>query len=418
MRVAWLSSRQFLRRFVASVVLSAFAIWYLLLPDPKHRVQTQPEVLERQYPLLWRHVHSFNGTGGAWYIPPSWLSSASVQPETIVDAALLAAQAANTNKHRFINQSSIPLLLHQTWKNRRVDTWSDLLRASVEKWLSCVVADDMAYFFWEDEGIVRMLAEFEPDFVHRFVSLPSNVERADVFRVLVLKWFGGIYADVDTRPLRRPVSWVSASDLAPWTDAVTGLKYSYDNTVSTILGIEADCVPYKSDYWRMGYSYPVQLTQWALASSPGHPILLRFMDTLQRRLADVARRDRGDITAPQAVRELQRIGPLSLTGPVSVTVAAKTWLEERIGLRWNALTGLADGGQSKLVDDVLILPITGFSPGRGKYGNMGSKPVTDSSARVWHQAQGSWRSFDPKVEFGKACRTLLGLCKDWSKQPD
>ncbi|OAL31272.1 hypothetical protein AYO20_08327 [Fonsecaea nubica] len=218
----------------------------------------------------------------------------------------------------------------------------------------------MAYFFWEDEGIVRMLAEFEPDFVHRFVSLPSNVERADVFRVLVLKWFGGIYADVDTRPLRRPVSWVSASDLAPWTDAVTELKYSYDNIVSTILGIEADCAPYKSDYWRMGYSYPVQLTQWALASSPGHPILLRFMDTLQRRLEDVARRNRGDITAPQAVRELQRIGPLSLTGPVAVTIAAKTWLEERIGLRWNALTGLGDGGQSKLVDDVLILPITGF----------------------------------------------------------
>lgn len=50
----------------------------------------------------------------------------------------------------------------------------------------------MAYFFWEDDGIERMLAEFEPDFLRRFTSLPSNVERADVFRILVLKWFGGI----------------------------------------------------------------------------------------------------------------------------------------------------------------------------------------------------------------------------------
>ncbi|OQU99852.1 hypothetical protein CLAIMM_05427 isoform 2, partial [Cladophialophora immunda] len=138
------------------------------------------------------------------------------------------------------------------------------------------------------------------------------------------------------------------------------MNFSFDNPVSSILGIEADCVPHKNDYWRMGYSYPVQLTQWALASSSGHAILLRFMDTLQRRLEDIARRNRGDISVPEAVRELRQIGPVSLTGPVAVTVAAKTWLEERTGLRWNALTGLLDGGQSKLVEDVLILPITGF----------------------------------------------------------
>ena len=50
----------------------------------------------------------------------------------------------------------------------------------------------MAYFFWEDDGVLLLLDEFEPDFVRQFRSLPSNVERADVFRILVLKWFGGI----------------------------------------------------------------------------------------------------------------------------------------------------------------------------------------------------------------------------------
>ncbi|EXJ54738.1 hypothetical protein A1O7_10079 [Cladophialophora yegresii CBS 114405] len=275
----------------------------------------------------------------------------------------------------------------------------------------------MAYFFWEDDGVLQMLDEFEPDFVEQFRSLPSNVERADVFRILVLKWFGGIYADVDTQPLRRPSSWISPLDLGPWTDPDTNSRFSSDNPVSIVLGIEADCPPDKDDYWRMGYSYPVQLTQWALASGPGHPILLRFMDTLQRRLKHVANRHWGDLSDMEATKELRQIGPLSLTGPVAITVAAMTWLEEQVGLRWNTLTGLLDGGQSKLVDDVLILPITGFSPGRRRYGNMGSKPVTDPSARVWHRAQGSWRSFDPKVEFGKFCRSFFGLCKDWSKQP-
>jgi hypothetical protein len=55
-----------------------------------------------------------------------------------------------------------------------------------------VVAEDMAYFFWEDEGIALLLDEFEPDFVATLDDLPANVERTDVFRILVLKWFGGI----------------------------------------------------------------------------------------------------------------------------------------------------------------------------------------------------------------------------------
>ncbi|OAP55561.1 hypothetical protein AYL99_10534 [Fonsecaea erecta] len=380
MRVAWLSSRQSQRRFLLSAILSAFTVWFLLPSSPKH--EEQPAELARQYPMLWRHVHTFNGTGGAWYIPPSWLSSTDVQPETIVDAALLASQAAKSNKNRFIDHSNIPLLLHQTWKNRRVEKWSDLLRASVEKWLHYVVADDMAYFFWEDDGIERMLAEFEPDFAHRFGFLPSNVERADVFRILVLKWFGGIYADVDTRPLRQPTSWVSSSDLAPWSDSVTQMRFSFDNPVSSILGIEADCAPHKSDYWRMGYSYPVQLTQWALASSAGHAVLLRFMDNLQRRMDGVARRNRGNINTPEAIKELRQIGPLCLTGPVAVTVAVKTWLEERTGLRWNALTGSGDGGRSKLVEDVLILPITGFRTRQiRQYGlEAGHRPLSSSLA--------------------------------------
>jgi mannosyltransferase OCH1-like enzyme len=54
----------------------------------------------------------------------------------------------------------------------------------------------MAYFFWEDNGIDQMMAKFEPGFMKHFTTLPSNVERADVFRILVLKWFGGIVSAI------------------------------------------------------------------------------------------------------------------------------------------------------------------------------------------------------------------------------
>ena len=58
------------------------------------------------------------------------------------------------------------------------------------------------------------------------------------------------------------------------------------------------------------------------------------------------------------------------------------------------------------------------SPGRERYRNMGSRPVTDPEARLWHRAQGSWRSFDIEVEYGKICRTLFARCRDWPKTKD
>lgn len=101
----------------------------------------------------------------------------------------------------------------------------------------------------------------------------------------------------------------------------------------------------------MGYTYPIQLTQWALASAPRHPALKQFMDNL---------RDEVRFEKEATAYDRNRADPLTRTGPAAVTLATSVWLERDIGFRWNALTGLKDGGKSKLVADALILPITGF----------------------------------------------------------
>ena len=165
----------------------------------------------------------------------------------------------------------------------------------------------------------------------------------------------------------------------------------------------------------MGYNYPIQLTQWALAAAPSHPILNQFLKTFRARVEEIASPFQGNLTAARGA--LQREDPLKLTGPEAITVAAMERLRKSTRLRWEAMTGVQDGGRSKAVGDTMIFPITAFSPGRGKYGNMGSKPLTDPDARLQHRAQGSWRKKDFKVEAGKLCRTLLGLCRDWPKVP-
>jgi hypothetical protein len=250
------------------------------------------------------------------------------------------------------------------------------------------------------------------------------------------------YADIDSKPLTHPSTWVKSSDLDDWVDekgnkyapyqpsssihnisdsaptsykSKTGItsaeKLPTQKAVSAIFGIEADNLPEPDDtYWRMGYTFPVQITNWALAMAPHHPVADRFLSSLTERIQT-------------DVNMLSRVDPLDLTGPPALTRTVKDYAESvESEFSWQSLSSQNDstpGGHTKIVaGDVLVLPITGFSPGRGKFRNMGSQPTSHPSARLVHMAAGSWRKADLKVTYGKLCRTMFGLCRDWSKIPD
>jgi hypothetical protein len=127
------------------------------------------------------------------------------------------------------------------------------------------------------------------------------------------------------------------------------------------LGIEGDNRPDTDDYWRMGYNYPIQVTQWALASAPNHPILKKFISDFAAQVEEIRRPFKGDAKATK--NAIYRVDPIVLTGPAAVTLAAMEYLEKEKGLRWDALTGLVDHGRSKAVGDTLIFPITAFRYG-------------------------------------------------------
>lgn len=338
------------------------------------------------------------------------------------------------------------MIIHQTWRDMDPETWPPIVQESVHGWLSYATngagtenVPEAAYFLWDDHGMDALFETYQPDIWKHFQMLPHMVEKTDAFRVAVLRWFGGVYADVDVKPLRHPNYWVQPEDEEPWTEAATGVQHtlmqpriaSYQPPESytpyawqwltagmdlthlggagAIFGIECDTRPERDDYWRAGYSYPVQLTNWALAFAPHHPIAAQFLTHLMEEVDANSTR-------------LEEIDPLQLTGPPALTSAVKNFtMHVDPEVRWEALSGLDDavGGRGKIVaGDVLVLPITGFSPGRGSFHNMGSQPITHENARLQHMAQGSWRKADVKVEMGKFCRTFFGQCRDWKKIPD
>ncbi|KAL4978975.1 hypothetical protein BDW66DRAFT_148822 [Aspergillus desertorum] len=403
------------RRLVAVAVLLTILISCRLL-----RKSHGPSVADAraQYPRIAKYIEDAKGSGGAWHLPQTWMQDSNTPLNDVVAAAQFALNRSNTEPSGRLPHSNIPRIIHQTWKDTRFETWRPKYQASVEKWLGVVEDEDIPYIFWDDAGVAQFMRVFEPDLEAEFYGLPSPVERSDVFRVLVCKWIGGVYVDMDTEPLQSPTDWITTTDLIPWTDFKTNKLYHSTQAVNAIVGIEADTDPDTDTYWRMGYFFPIQLTQWAFAFAPHQPILQLFIDRLLETIRLARDQQLPDSEQQQAGHILDRIDPVNLTGPIAFTDSVRTYLGQKADLRWNALTGLHDDGKTKLVEDVLVLPITGFSPGGLHFRNMGSKPITDPSARLYHHAEGSWRHWSLRVEIGKFCRTAFGLCRDWSKVPD
>lgn len=116
---------------------------------------------------------------------------------TILEAAECALDYA-IQEQAFIDHSHIPLIVHQTWRNLEPETWNDVSRRCAEAWLRIATGDGpaedptMAYFLWDDDGISQLMEHYEPEILQNFELLPYPVTKADVFRVTVLKWFGGV----------------------------------------------------------------------------------------------------------------------------------------------------------------------------------------------------------------------------------
>lgn len=136
-----------------------------------------------------------------WYIPEEWKKDSDPPTTTILEAARLAAKRA-AELNQTIPHSTIPLIVHQTWKNTKIDEWAPDLVYGVERWLEYAKAEgkrSMAYFLWLDDGCDQLFKDAVPDLVDTLNVLPLPVERSDIFRIVVTNSISGIVS-----PSRQP----------------------------------------------------------------------------------------------------------------------------------------------------------------------------------------------------------------------
>jgi hypothetical protein len=131
-----------------------------------------------------------------WHIPQSWAKKHTpCGGSHILEAAECALGLALRNE-AFMDNTRIPLIAHQTSRSANPSTWSSVVLKCIERWLEAAKGVDnsveMAWFMWDDEGLEALVQKYESKFYSSYAALPYPVEKADAFRVLVLKWFGGV----------------------------------------------------------------------------------------------------------------------------------------------------------------------------------------------------------------------------------
>lgn len=284
-----------------------------------------------------------------------------------------------------------------------------------------------------DELIIDLFAQV-PEIIETWNLLPKKILKADFFRYLIIFARGGTYSDMDTLGLKSIKNWsnFNSDSLLPLLKKQDSFKSLTDDEliklidpenlqtpVGLTIGIEAD--PDRPD-WNEWYARRIQFCQWTIQGKKGHPLLreviIRIIEETKRKnslglLNKIESKDTGsDI--------MQWTGPAIFTDVVfdylnnvlsngklgdGFGIGSNYWLKNKHfnlkklivdengdQLFWNdqlinykKFTGLTD---PILLDDVMILPITSFSPGVGQ---MGSQSESHDLAFVKHMFEGSWK---------------------------
>lgn len=234
------------------------------------------------------------------------------------------------------------------------------------------------------DAMINDIYRTVPDVAEAWNAMPKSILKADFFRYLILFARGGVYSDIDTMGLKPIEQWVSANETI----------YEKTNDAGLVVGIEAD--PDRPD-WAEWYARRIQFCQWTIQAKKGHPMLRELIGEITELTLD--RKKKGQLKKVLG----KDVGGdiMNWTGPGIWTDMVFRYMnnivqpEQNFKTRkyddivtWKMFTGLE---VPMVLEDVLILPITSFSP---DVGQMGAHSSSHPMAYAKHMFLGSWKKGD------------------------
>eukprot|EP00877_Chromochloris_zofingiensis_P013705 jgi/Chrzof1/8589/Cz03g16170.t1 len=259
-----------------------------------------------------------------------------------------------------------PKLIHQTVKNKTHMTCQQ--QESVQSWK----AQNPGYehTLYDDADIEAFVDRYYPDLMTLFKGLPSNVQRADFWRYLVLHRLGGVYADADVLCMQPIDVWNAQNN----------------HDAEILVGVES------VDEHKMVKGYQ----QFVMAAMPCHPITgsMPF-----RVLSSIARQYMKGETATQGGNMDAKI--LGTTGPGVWTEAVEDYAR-KMGAHLPLDDKVLNVEGGVLIGTLRVLPGFMLSAGwetQEKHISCADMFKQNPNALICHQFLGTWKA---KFKYKKA----------------
>src|SRR5690349_18447571 len=100
-----------------------------------------------------------------------------------------------------------PKILHQTWKT--YDIPPKFLKYR-QRWFN--FTNNYEHFLYNDNDLDKLVSYF-PKYYKVYETFTSKIEKVDFSRYVMMYIYGGIYADLDTYPLKSLDYWISKNKI-------------------------------------------------------------------------------------------------------------------------------------------------------------------------------------------------------------
>ena len=357
-----------------ALIIAAFFFTILYLIQSSHSTSSRYEAESLENASSNGDKTTIQSTGKAAqptraYPPPKYSKDKYTSQQTMNNMVGKPLKDRLRYQFPYDPEGKFPAYIWQTWKSTPdKGDFGDDFRPMEASWTELhpgfiheVITDQTAVH------LIQYLYASVPEVQEAYNALPLPVLKADFFRYLILLARGGIYSDIDTQALKTAVDWIPR-DIPP-------------SSIGLIVGIEAD--PDRPD-WKDWYSRRIQFCQWTIQAKAGHPVLRNIVaaiteDTLRMKKLGHLSKKRLDKTI------VEFTGPALWTDIIFNYFNSPEYFNiEQNGknITYENFTGIT---AAKKVGDVVVLPITSFSPGVQQ---MGAKEPDDPMAFVKHEFEG------------------------------
>jgi mannosyltransferase OCH1-like enzyme len=261
----------------------------------------------------------------------------------------------------------LPKLIHQTVKDKH--SMSCEVQESIQSWID--MNPGYTHILYDDADLLDFVRQHFPDLLPIYQGLPTNIERTDTWRYLVLHKLGGVYADSDVKCMQPISTW--------------NQEHSFD--AALMVGIAKRNT--KTGDTR-------EFNQFVMAAMPAHPVLATMPLVIAGNLA--ASLLKGFPLKGHGKAADEAI--LARTGPIAFTTALEAYAR-RVGAPWPVNSTQADLQGGVLFGTVRAMPKFVLGTGWDTLDhNMTCEEVKKTirpEALICHQFFGTWKSRPEKA---------------------